>query len=165
MKFTSTHAFPWPAEKIIELIKAGEDLFPVEELPNVTARKAIDQKREGSKIYRRYEWRMFGQIPRAAQRALSPEMLTFIEESVWDDESCVTESRIMPMYFKDSISCESTVVWRGRDAGSERVIESEAVVNIPVMGGLVERAVVDAFMKSNDMSAELIRKGLAGRLG
>lgn len=165
MKFTSTHTFEWPAEKIIALIMAGEDLFPVESLQSVNARMPIDVKREGSKIIRRFEWRMHGQIPRAAQRMLSPEMLTFIEESVWSDESRTFESRIMPVYFKESISCNSTVYWTEHPAGAERRIESEATVDIPVVGGMVEKAVCDAFMRSNDASAELIRKGLAERLG
>lgn len=165
MKFTSTHTFEWPAEKIIGLIKAGEDLFPVESLPNVNARKPMEQRREGSKIYRTFEWCMFAQIPRAAQRMITPEMMTFIEESVWDDDLCAFESRIMPLYFKDTITCESLSAWRDHASGAERVIDSTVLVDIPVVGGMVEKAVVDAFMKSNDMSADLIRKGLATRLG
>lgn len=165
MKFTSTHTFEWPVERIVGLLKAGEDLFPVEYLPSVNARKPIEVKREGSKIFRTFEWCMYGQIPRAAQRMLSPEMLTFVEESVWDDELCAFTSRIIPRYFKDTITCESVSAWKEHPAGAERRIDSEAIVDIRVVGGMVEKAIVDAFMKSNDMSAELIRKGLSERLG
>ena len=165
MKFTTTHTFEWPAEKIIGLLKAGEDLFPMENLPNVNARKPLEQKRQGSKIFRKYEWCVHGQIPKIAQKMLRPEMLTFIEESVWDDDRCTFDSRILPHYFKNAITCESTSAWRESGAGVERRIDSTVRVAIPIVGPVVEKAVVEAFRKNNDMSAGLIRKGLAEKLG
>jgi hypothetical protein len=160
------HKFGWPVEKIVGILKAGEDLFPMEELPNVNARKLIEMKRVGSKINRKYEWCVYGQIPKIAQKIFSPESLTFTESSVWDDDKSAFESRITPHYFKNVLSCMSTSAWRAAaGGGTERHVEYAVNIAIPIIGPIVEKAVVDHFKKNTEMSAELIRKGMTKKFG
>lgn len=166
MKFTMDHKFGWSVEKIVGILKAGEDLFPMEELPNVNARKLIEVKRAGPKLFKKYEWCVYGQIPKLAQKIFSPESLTFTESSVWDDDKCAFESRITPHYFKNVLSCVSTSAWRAAaGGGTERHIESTVSIAIPIIGPAVEKAIVEHFKKNNELSAELIRKGLAKKFG
>ncbi|MFA6449475.1 MAG: DUF2505 family protein [bacterium] len=166
MKFTMVHKFGWPVEKITSILKAGEDLFPMEELPNVNMRKLIEQKRTGSKIYKKFEWCVYGQLPKIAQKIFSPESLTFTENSVWDDDKCSFESRISPHYFKNALTCVLTSTWRaGAGGGAERQVDGAVSITIPIIGPVVEKAVGEHFRKNNDQSAELIRKGLTAKYG
>ncbi len=166
MKLTTVHKFGWPVEKITGLLKAGEDLFPMEELPNVSMRKLIEEKRVGARIYRTYEWCVHGQIPKMAQKLFRPETLTFTESSVWDDDKCAFESRITPHYFKNLLTCKSTSAWRAApDGGTERVFESTIIIAIPLIGLVMEQAIAEHFRKNNDISAALARKGLEKRFG
>ncbi|HOX27820.1 MAG TPA: hypothetical protein PLQ76_01555 [bacterium] len=166
MKFTMVHKFGWPVEKVTDILKAGEDLFPMENLPNVNMRKLVEKKRAGSKIIKKFEWCVHGQIPKIAQKIFSPESLTFIEDSVWDDDKCAFESRITPHLFKSVVTCETTSAWRSSpDGGAERRVDSTITIAIPIIGPVAEKAISDHFRKNNDQSAELVRKGLTAKYG
>jgi len=162
MDFTMTHKFDFPVETVTDILKAGEDLFPMEELQNVSARTRIYQKREGSRILRKYEWNVHGQIPPLAQKIFKPETLMFIEESVWDDDRCCFESRIIPHHFKNVMKVTSKSTWSAAPGGgAQRRIESSISINIPVVGPIAEKVIIEHFKKNNDQSAEMIRKNLA----
>jgi hypothetical protein len=166
MKFTMVHKFGWPAEKITDILKAGEDLYPMEDLQNVNMRKLIEKKRVGSKLIKKYEWCVYGQIPKIAQKIFSPESLTFIEDSVWYDDKCMFESRITPHILKNAITCISTSVWRaGAGGGAERQVEMTISIAIPIIGPVAEKAIADHFKKNTEESAELVRKGMTAKYG
>ena len=164
MKFSMYHYFDWPVEKITSIMKAGEDLYPMEDLQNVSARKRIRQERVGSKIHRVYEWCVHGQIPKIAQKIIRPDMLTFTEETVWDDDLCSFTSKITPHFLGNTIYCVTSSTWSaGGENRARRHVESTITINIPVIGPVAEKAIVDHFKKNNDQSAELVRKHLALR--
>ncbi len=166
MKLTTSHQFGWPVEKITGLLKAGEDLFPMEELPSVKMRKLVEEKRDGAKLCRKYEWCVHGQIPPIARKLFRPELLTFTETSVWDDDKCAFESRITTHYFKNLLTCKSTSAWRAApDGGTVRHFESIIIVAIPLVGFIMEQAIAEHFRKNNDVSASLAMKGLEKRFG
>ncbi len=166
MKFTMDHRFGWPVEKITDILKSGGDLFPMDELPNVSMRKLVENRRDGKKIYKKYDWCVHGQIPKIAQKIFSPESLTFSESSVWDDDKCAFESGITPHYFKNVLKFKSTSHWRAAPGGgTERHVEINISVSIPIIGPVVEKAIGDHFVKNTDQSAEMIVKGLTQKFG
>ncbi|HOO56445.1 MAG TPA: DUF2505 family protein [bacterium] len=166
MKIRSNHVFGWDPGKIIDILKSGEDLYDMEDLPNVSMRKEVFQERKGSQIHRKYEWCVFGQIPKVAQRILRPEMLTFYEFTVWDDDKCSFDSRVEPHYFKDKVHVNSESTWS--EAGenkTRRRIVTEVVVKIPVVGPVIEKTIAEHFQKNNNKSAEMVIKALTKRFG
>jgi hypothetical protein len=165
MKFTMLHKFGWPAEKITDILKAGEDLYPMEDLQNVNMRKLVEQKRVGSKILKKYEWCVYGQIPKIAQKIFTPESLTFVENSTWDDDKCMFDSRITPHFLRNAVSCISTSTWRPAAGGCERLVEMTININIPIIGPVAEKAIAEHFKKNTEQSAELVKKSMTVKYG
>jgi len=166
MRFKMEHKFDWPAEPIVEMLKNGEDLCPMEDLPNVTSRKILESRREGKKVYNRIEWCVHGQIPRIAQKILTPDMLTFEEHTVWDDDDCSFTTKIVPHYMKDKFKCNTKSKWVP-DGENKTVRQFGGVLEarVPVVGQVVEKTIVNYLKKNNDQNAKLVKKFLKQRLG
>jgi hypothetical protein len=167
MDFRMEHIFDWPASRIVPILSAGEDIVPMEDLPNVSQRKVLERKRSGSKMYSKLEWNVHGQIPKIAQKIISPEKLNFIEESMWDDDTQTFSVRITPHFFKKQIICKTTSSWSDHDGGakSKRVFGGSLEIRIPVIGPIMERTIIDYLKKNNDENAVMVRKALAMRFG
>jgi hypothetical protein len=165
MKIVMDHIFGWPHERIVPLL-TGEELVDFEELPNVSKRKILGKRREGKKLYKDCEWNVHGQIPKAAQKVVRPEMLTFTEHTVWDDDTCTFVSRIEPHYLKNIIKVETRSQWSV--AGTDRTrrhIEMTLEVHIPILGQIVEHTIADHMRKNTEKSAEVLKSVLTRRLG
>lgn len=167
MDFRMEHIFDWPASLIVPILAAGEDIVPMEDLPNVTQRKVLERRREGSKMFSRLEWNVHGQIPKIAQKIISPEKLNFIEESVWDDQTQAFTVRILPHFFRKQITCRTVSTWSDHDGGKKarRVFGGTLEIHIPVIGPIMERTIIDYLKKNNDENAKMVRKALAQRFG
>jgi hypothetical protein len=165
MKFTLDTEFDWPLEKIAPLL-AHEELVDFEDLPNVSRRKFLERRREGNKTIKVCEWNVHGRIPKPAQRIIRPEMLTFTEHTVWNDDTCTFDSRIEPHYLKSIFKVRSHSRWSAHGSGkTRRHIETVVEVNIPFIGQLVERAIIDQLKKNTEKATEGAKKALARRLG
>ncbi len=166
MRFKMDHIFNWPAETIVEPLKRGEDIVPMDRLPNVSARKVLSTERKGDKIFSRVEWCVHGQIPRVAQRIIRPEMLTFIEESVWDDNDFSFTTKIIPHYLKDKIRCKTTSRYHvDGPKVTRRRFQGELRILLPIINTVVEKAIIEHLKKNNDENARMLRKILEERHG
>lgn len=166
MQFKIVHTFNWPADTIIDILSTGEDLTPPEKLSNVSARKVIELKREGKNFYRRTEWCVHGQIPKVAQKVVSAEMLTFIEESTWDGTDGIFKTRIIPHFLKGTLTCTSTSKWfAAGPAATRREYAGVVEIRLPIIGGLLEKTIVDYLKKNTEENAAMVAEALALRLG
>lgn len=166
MNFSMEHIFDWPAEKIIEILASGKDIVPMDELPNVSHRKIIEVKREGKKLFKRLDWCVHGQIPKIAQRIISPDKLTFTEESVWDDDTTTFTTKITPHYMASKFKCTTTSQWSAAGpVKARRSFKGRLEIYLPVIGPLLEMTIIDYLKKNNEKNAELVRKALSEKFG
>lgn len=166
MDFNMVHEFGWPAEKITAILAAGEDLVPMEDLPNVSRRKVVERRREGSKMYCKTEWCVHGQIPKIAQKIVRPETLTFQELTIWDDETTTFTTKIVPHFFKDKFICRTTSAWAANSAGNcKRTFAGSLVIKFPLFGAILEKTIIDHLKKNNDENAVMVRAALTKRFG
>ena len=166
MKFKIVHKFNWPAEKILELLSTGEDLFPADKLPNVSTRKVLELKKDGRNFYRKTSWCVHGQIPKVAQKIVSPDMLTFDEESTWDGKKGIFKTKLNPHFLKGTLMYTSTSSWSNAN-GTHTVREFEGVVEIkiPIIGGMLEKTIVDYLKKNTEENAKMAVEAFTERLG
>ncbi len=164
MKFTYDSVFAWPLERIVPLL-AHEELVDFEDLPNVNARKVIERRREGNKTYKVYEWDVHGKIPKPAQMIIRQGMLAFTEYTVWDDDTCVFDIRIEPHHLKNVFNVTTSSTWSAvSETETKRHIETAVEVNIPVVGPLLERTVLEHIRRNTEKATEVMRRALAARL-
>jgi hypothetical protein len=166
LKFRIVHRFPWPAEKIREILSTGEDIVPMEKLPNVSTRKVVEVRRDGAKFYRKTEWCVHGQIPAVAQKIIRPEMLTFCEDTVWDDDEGAFFTSIKPHVLKDVLKCTSVSRWsKFGDCVTQREYEGDIQVRLPVIGSIVEKTIMEQLKKNCEQNAKMVVEALTERIG
>jgi len=166
MKFEMIDKFDFPAQQIIAMLSRGEELCPMDALPNVSHRDILETRREGKKLYSTVEWSVYGQIPKLAQKILTPEMLTVTEKSVWDDDEAMSRTHVIPLHFKDKVTFNITSAWQAdADGRAIRVVQGVFSVDIPFVGSSLEKTVVHHLKRNNEENVALVKKHLAKKLG
>ncbi len=166
MKFEMIDNFDFPAQQIIEMLSRGEALCPMDELPNVSYHNIVETRRQGKKLFSTVEWSVHGQIPKLAQKILTPEMLTVTEKTVWDDDEARSCTHVIPLHFKHKVTFNITSAWKA-DAGGLAIREVQGVfsVDIPFVGSAIEKTVVQKLKQNNEENVALLKKHLARKLG
>jgi hypothetical protein len=166
MKYRIEDTFGWPVDAVVPILGGEKELIEFEDLPNVSKRKQIERRRNGAKLYKVFEWNVHGQMPKAAQKIISPDKLTFTEHSVWDDDARCFDTWIEPHFLKNLISCRSKSAWHPIDGGrTRRVIEGQVDFHMPIIGPLVEGAVVDYLKKNTAKGTVQMKKAFEEKIG
>jgi hypothetical protein len=107
-----------------------------------------------------------GQIPKIAQKVVRPETLTFLELSLWDDETTTFTTKIIPHYFKDKFICRTISAWAADGPDKcKRTFSGSLVIKFPVFGGILEKTIIDQLKKNNDQNAVMVKAALTKRFG
>jgi len=138
---TLSHIFDGDIETVIDVL--FNDWLEPEDLSEVVSRRVLFEEWEGSKKITRTEWCVYGKIPKIAQNFIKPEMLTWIEEAVWDSKLLNYTWVIKPHYFKNRVTGEGE--WTYRTAGenkTERKLQGILQIRVPIFGRIIERVFV-----------------------
>lgn len=90
-------------------------------------------------------YRFTADLPAAATAIISPDRLTWIERTEVDLTARVSRIVIVPDHYANrlSASATATISGAGSGSGSHRVITGELKVRALLVGGQVERVIVD----------------------
>lgn len=98
-------------------------------------------------------------LPGVVAAAIGSDRLVLIQEQDYDDEKLVLKFRATPEARKvaGKVRCEGTLTVRDRGDGTcERVVKGEISVAIPLVGGKIEKQVVDQLTDGYDRNATAI---------
>jgi hypothetical protein len=105
------------------------------------------------------------ELPAVAAKAVGSARLSWVQETEFDDAALGTRWRVTPDVLPGKVRCEGTSRIVDVPGGCERIIEGEIAVAIPLIGGTVEKHVLEQLQSSYDRAADLTRTFLAGRVG
>lgn len=119
-----------------------EELATLPKLGGVTLMERAESA-DGNEVRMRVRYRFNGEVNAAVRRVVDPERLTWVEESTLDRSTHVTTWRIVPDHYGGMIRCAGTFrLEPAGGAGTRRIAEADIKVNVPFVGGKVERAIV-----------------------
>ena len=114
------------------LMESKTPLYDLVDLPNVSASKPISERDDGNRKYIKNEWCVHGQIPKICRKLIRPEMLTFIEDSIWDRPTKTYSTNVIPHFFKDQINCRHKLEFIDTgDGRTKRAMSGFFEVKIP----------------------------------
>ncbi len=162
MRFRIEQTFPGPLAAVEAAFCDAEFLRQVGALPKVGEVEVLDQRVEGGLVHQRVRYRFAGRLSGAVTAVVSPEKLTWVEESVLDRATHVTTWRIVPDNYADRLTCRGTFVLTSAGADkTRRVAEGELRVHFPLVGGRVERAIVSGLKEHASAEEEVMGSYLA----
>lgn len=97
---------------------------------------------EGETVGLRVRYRFRGRLNAAASRVVDPARLSWVEVSTLDRVSHTIDLRIEPDSYADKLRFTGSVVLQPEGESTERVLDGEVKVKVPLVGGRVEGAVI-----------------------
>jgi hypothetical protein len=130
-------------------------------LPKLGAPELLDQDVGDTSVRQRVRYQFTGDVSAAVRRVVDPRRLTWVEDSTHDLTTHVTTWRILPDHYGSMIRCAGTFTLVGDGPSTRRIADGDIKVNVPLVGGKVERAIVSGLEEHADAEVEVVDRWLA----
>lgn len=133
-------------------------------LSSLRATKApmvLDIERGDRRAVVRLRYGLAVDLPREAARFIDPGDVTWVEETTWDLSQRSASVRFLPEQGAGLLRASATASMTAEGADAVRAVRGELKVRIPLVGGKVERAIVEGVGEHLDAEADAV----ADRLG
>ena len=152
-----------PDEVQAALIEPG--FYPtLGRLKTVAAPEVVDCRPDGDRIRLSLRYRFQGQLNGAARRVLDPAKLSWLEVQTVDVADRRTTFELQPDYYRDRLSCsgEYCLTPGGDEASTSRHVSGSLRVSYPLVGSVVERAILNGIRDHLTQEATVIAEWVRG---
>ena len=153
MKIDMSFDFDYPAEDVFYTFRDKTKEF-AKHIPNVTEVKIKEKKKlDKSRTSLSTVWKGFGNIPLVVRAIVKPEMISWTEDDIWDEEGLIMTWKCEPFYFKEFFTCHGK--WTFKDVGEEQAkVKLDGILKVYIpsfpgvpdsvaqtAGGIVEKVI------------------------
>lgn len=131
-------------------------------LPNLGNMRVLSHEREGERAQLRVHVRFVREFSPAVAAAIDPDKLSWVQESSHDLAAGTTVFRFVPDNYADRFSASGRTVIAGHLDGARRTLSGEVKVRAPLVGGRVEKAIVEGLEEYLAAEAALVDRFLDG---
>ena len=168
MRLSMIHRFPCTPEELWAVFDDPSFNPRMSERTGVQ-RELLAERNDAQGYYARWKIIANTEIPAIMQKAIGADRVSYEQESRRAAGSNTLEWKIFPMVLAKQFTGNGTTTVRAAEGGSERLIEGELVVRVPVLGKQMEAKLVESVEKSYAQAAELaltmLRERAAERAG
>ncbi|MFN7145040.1 MAG: DUF2505 domain-containing protein [Myxococcota bacterium] len=125
--------------------------------------QVLERRKNGPRSFDRMRVSPRKELPGVAQRALGARRFSYVQEVESDDDARTTTWKVLSDVIPDKVHCSGTSRIVAAPGGCERIIEGEIKVAIPLVGGSIEKVVVEQLEKSYDRGADIILNHLSAQ--
>ena len=118
-------------------------------------------ERSGDRAVVRLRYALSVDLPKEAARFIDPGDVTWVEETTWDLPARSAQVRFLPAQGGGLLRASATADMVDEDGEALRRIRGELKVRVPLVGGRVERAIVDGVGEHLDAEADAVAARLA----
>jgi Protein of unknown function (DUF2505) len=125
-------------------------------LPKLGAPEVVELTRDGDRARSRIRYHFTAPLSAAVTRVVDPNKLSWIDEAAYDLVAHRARHRIVPDNYADRLEASYDMTLTARGDATRRQVAGELKVHIPLVGGRVERAIVDGITEHADEEAKLL---------
>jgi hypothetical protein len=162
MRFEIVQDFPFEAAEVQAAYLDESFLVGMGSLPRLGAPELLESSDQGSVIERRIRYRFAGDLNSAVRAVVDPQRLTWVEESRTDTDTLTTAWVIRPDHYADKLTGRGTFVISSTEAGCRRTAAGEIKVNVFLVGGKVEGAIVSGMREHAVLERDALMAHLRG---
>ena len=168
MRLSITHHFPCTPEQLWAVF--DDPTFNPRMGERTGVRRELLAERtdeQGSYV----KWKVIAstEIPAMMQKAIGADRISYEQESRRAVGSNTLEWNIIPMVLANKFTGTGTTTVRAAEGGSERVIEGELVVRVPILGKQMETKLMESVEQSYAQAAvlalEMLKERAAAQAG
>lgn len=160
MKMKLTHHFSCSPERLWQITESDAFEARLAEASS-SARALMEQRREadGTRYLRR---RITAKrtLPAPMVKVLGTDQISYDQETWHKENAPVLRWRILPQVLQGRFHGEGTTTVAATAEGCSRTIEGELTIKVPLVGGQMEKKLVEDVSRSYDRAAEIIRQML-----
>jgi Protein of unknown function (DUF2505) len=126
------------------------------QLPKLGDSEVLERTQDATSAHLRVRMRFVGELSSAVTAVVDPAKLTWVDEATFDFAAHTGRHEIIPDHYPDRLSAtyDDTVTTNGD--GSRRELRGELSVRVPIVGGRVERVIVEGLQEYAAAEAELL---------
>lgn len=161
MRFTIDQTFAGPLDAVEAAFVDPAFLERLSTLPKLGRPTLVHRVEKGDLVHQWVKYAFTGEVSGAVRRVVDPARLTWVEESTLDRRTHRTTWRIVPDHYRNLLRSEGTFQLEpdGPDAQAGRTrrrAEGELKVTVPLVGGKVERAIVDGLREHAALEEQVL---------
>lgn len=127
---------------------------------SAVTREVLEEKMEGDVLVRRVRFTPDRELPGPVASLIGAKRLVYESENRWDKSTSTLHWRILPTILPGKIDAKGTFKVNPTARGCEQVVDGNISVNVMLVGGQIEKAVVAEVEKSYDKTAAICREWL-----
>jgi hypothetical protein len=163
LRFTVTHSFTQPPDAVAEAILDEDYQHSLENVESVETRELLSQEeRPDGTVVRRTRCVLDLQITGMAKSFIGDGDPAWVEEAVWHPDRMEWTWVVIPEVAEGLLDAKGTISIRENGGGTERVVEGDVKVKVPLYGGKVEGWIVDGIEQGYAEEAERLEEWLKG---
>ena len=156
MRFSLDQELPGTVDRVLAALLDPELLSRLGELPNLGAPEVLGQERDGDVVVQRVRYAFTGSLSPAVTRVIDPKKVTWVDETTYDLSARHATFRIIPDHYANKLRCAGTYTFTERGAITVRHAEGDLSVGVPLVGRIVERAIVSGLQDHLRAEADLL---------
>jgi Protein of unknown function (DUF2505) len=163
VKFRIEQRIPAPLADVEAALLDRDFVAATADLPKLGAPELLEQRRDGDHAHQRIRYRFTAQLSSAVTRVIDPDKLTWVDDATYDLTSHTNRHRILPDNYADRLEASYDVALEAMGDSTHRLATGELKVHVPLVGGRVERAIVDGLEEHANAEGELLGRWIAAR--
>jgi hypothetical protein len=134
-------------------------------LPKIGGAELLGQQVDGDIVRQRIHYVFTAPLSGAVRAVIDPDRLTWVEESTVDRAAHRTEWRIVPDHYKERLKASGVSTLTADGDGTRRLTTGTVEVPMPLVGGRVERAIVEGLQEYGVAEAAAVERFLTEQAG
>lgn len=149
MRFHLDQVLPGTVEEVLAAFTDPEYLATIGTTAKVGEPEVLEQTRHGRSVRQLVRYRFTGDLSPAVTAVVDRRRLVWVDEHVYDLELATATFRVLPEHYADRLRAGGTerFVTAPSGEGTIRQVEAELTVRWPVIGRLVEKAIVSGLQE------------------
>ena len=162
MRFELEQTLPGTVDAVLAAFTDPGFLASLGKLAKVGAPEVLDQHRDGDTVRQRVRYHFTGELSSAVTAVVDRKKFVWVDEHVYDLANATATFHIIPEHYADRLRCSGSE-WFGEAAPdtTTRHLEAELTVRWPVVGSLIERAIVSGLQDHLAEEARLLASWMA----
>lgn len=159
MKYTVEDVLDGPLDKIVKIcLDRSRDTKVYSNITKCTVLKSEDKD---GKRFVTVETVANGDIPPKLRHLINPKMLTWTEEGVFDFKTNEYKYKVRTHFFTNVCGISGHFKYKEKDGKTVRTLDGEVKINIPILGMIAEKKIVEVQKDNLKLDVAAIRKELA----
>jgi hypothetical protein len=156
VKFDASQPFDAPADRVMAIYADPGTYEQLGQLGKLSAPELVSHSEDGTLVRLALRYRYIGDLPGGAGRFVKADKISWVQDSRFDLDAGTEAIEIKPDNYADRFSASADATLRAQGKGCTRQVKGEVRIRLPLVGGKVERAIVEGLVEHLDQEAKAI---------